>query len=83
MTNLGQEWLFSERSKYSVARQSALSGSSEYFVGRHNAFSNCGNTLSAVRVLYSEEASILSADKMLTQIAEALCRPTECLIDYH
>ena len=38
----------------------------KHSVARHNALSNRGSTLSAVRVLY--------------QIAEALCRPSECSI---
>ena len=72
LTNLGQEWLFSERRKHSVARHSALFSSSEYSVSRHNANSNCGNTLSAVTMLYPLGASILSAVIMLYPIAEEL-----------
>ena len=39
MTNLGQEWSYFERSKYSVARHNALSVSGKHSVGRHNALS--------------------------------------------
>ena len=78
--------------KYSVGRHNVLSCRSKYSVGRRDASSNCGSTLSRVRVLYSVGASImsrvmmlypieantLSADRVLHPIAETLCRPTEC-----
>ena len=66
--------------KYSVGRRDALSCRSKYFDGHHNAFSKCGNTLSAVTMLYSVEASILSRVVMLSPIAEVLCRASECSI---
>ena len=51
MTNLGQEWSFSDRRKYSVARQSTQSCRNEHPVGRHDDSSNCGSTLTAVTML--------------------------------
>ena len=46
--------------KYSVGRQDALSCRSRYSVGRHNAYSNCENTLSAVRMLYSSSLASIA-----------------------
>ena len=72
ITNPGQEWSFFNRSKHSDARHDALFCRSKYSVGRRDAFSNCGNTLSVVKVLYSAEASTLSVVVMLSPIAEIL-----------
>ena len=80
MTNPGQEWSCTERSKHSVGRHDAPSHSSKYSDGRQSTPSNCGNTLTAVTILYPTEASTLSADRVPSQIAEASCRPTECWI---
>ena len=66
--------------KYYVGRRDALSCRSKYFDGHHNAFSKCWNTLSAITMLYSVEASILSRVVMLSPIAEVLCRASECSI---
>ncbi len=44
ITNLGQEWSFSDWRKYSVARQSTQSCRSKHRVGRHDALSNRGIT---------------------------------------
>ena len=63
MTNLGQEWSFSDRRKYSVARQSTQSCRNEHPVGRHDDSSNCGSTLTAVT--------------MLPPSAQILCRASE------
>lgn len=72
ITNPGQEWSFSDRSKHSDARHDALFCRSKYSVVRRDAFSNCGNTLSVVKVLYSAEASTLSVDIMLNPTAVVL-----------
>ena len=68
ITNLGQEWLFSELSKHSVARQNALSCRRKYSVARHDALSNCASILSRIRILYLAAGSILSRVKVLPQI---------------
>ena len=73
---------FLQLRKYSVARQDALFCRSKYYDGRQDAFSNCGNTLSAVRVPYPVEASILSAVRVLPQKEEASCRPSGCFLEY-
>ena len=44
ITNLGQEWSFSDRRKYSVARQSTQSCRSKHRVARHDALSSRGIT---------------------------------------
>jgi len=63
ITNLGQEWSFSDRRKYSVARQSTQSSRSKQPVGPQDTFSNCGSTLTAVT--------------MLPPSAQILCRASE------
>ena len=77
ITNLGQEWPFSDWNKYSIARQSARFSRSKHSVGRRDAFSNCGKTLTAVRVLNPPASSILSAVTMLPPFAQVLCLPSE------
>ena len=74
-------------SRYSILQKKALCRASrcflqlrKYYVGRRNVLSNCGNTLSAVRVPYPVEASILSAVIMLSPTAEILCRASRCSI---
>ena len=52
----------------------------KHSVGRQSAISNCGSILSAVVMLYSVEASILTRVVMLSLIAEVLCRPSRCFI---
>ena len=52
--------------KHYVGRQSAISNRSKHYVARQSAISNRASTMSRVRVLY--------------QIAQALCRPSECYI---
>ncbi len=63
MTILGQDWSFSDRRKYSVSRQSTQSCRNEHPIGRHDASSSCGSTLTAVT--------------MLPPSAQILCRASE------
>ena len=72
ITNPGQEWSFFDRSKHTDAHHDALFCRSKYSVVRRDAFSNCGNTLSVVKVLYSAEASTLSVDIMLNPTSVVL-----------
>ena len=51
--------------KHSVARQSTRFSWSKHRVGRHDAFSDCGSTLSPVRVLDPPASSIVSPVTML------------------
>ena len=55
--------------KHSVGRHDALCCRSKYSDGRYDALSNRGSTLSAITMLYSVEASILSRVVMLSPIA--------------
>ena len=56
MTNPGQEWLYFERSKYSVARHDALSRRSKHSVGRQDALSNRSMTNPGQEWLFSERS---------------------------
>ena len=69
---------FREKKKDSHGRQSTRCGGMVYSNGRQSTCYNCGNTLTADRMLASIEWSTLTADRMLPQLDGVLSRPIEC-----